>query len=283
MSSSFSPKNALNLPYLGFGLGLRFAHYDYVLQHKPNVDWFEIISEDFMDAHEGHWKFLSDIGKTYPIVMHGVSLSVGSPDPLNMHYLQRLKRLANHVNPPWISDHVCWTGVHGINTHDLMPVPYTEDALQHFIDRIHAIQDILGRPLVLENPSTYLQFSASTMPEWEFIARMAEKSGCGLLLDINNVYVSAFNHRFDPLTYLHAMPKDRIVQIHLAGHRNLGTHIIDTHDAPVIDDVWQLYTAAIRLFGPTSTMIEWDDNIPEFPILLAELQRAKNSAGLNYV
>ena len=276
MENKTSPaNNRFGLPNLGFGLGLRHAHYDYILKHRPKVGWFEIISEDFMDAHQGHWELLADLGESYPIIMHGVSLSVGSPDPLNRDYLKKLKRLADFLNPPWISDHVCWTGVHGVNTHDLMPVPYTEEALKHFTTRIREVQDFLGRPLLLENPSTYLDFAVSTMPEWEFIARMAEGADCGLLLDVNNIYVSAYNHEFDAKTYLQALPADRVLQIHLAGHSNKGTHIIDTHDRPVIDEVWALYRDTVALMGAKSTMIEWDANIPQFPVLLAELHKAE--------
>ena len=278
MEKGNTQTNRFGYPYLGFGLGLRFPHYEHILENRPPVDWFEIISEDFLDAHEGHWEFLADLRQTYPIVMHGVSLSVGSPDPLNLDYLKRLKKLMDFLDVPWVSDHICWTGVHGINTHDLMPVPYTEEGLKHFTDRVKQVQDILERPFVLENPSTYLEFSASTMPEYEFIARLAEASNSGILLDVNNIYVSAFNHRYDPMTYLNAIPAEHVVQIHLAGHHNKGTHIVDTHDNHVIDEVWELYGQTIKKMGLKTTMVEWDNNIPEFPVLFDELMKAKARA-----
>lgn len=271
--------NRFGLPYLGFGLGLRFPHYDTVLDTTPQVDWFEIISENFMDAHAGHWEFLAEIRQHYPVVMHGVSLSIGSTDPLNQAYLHKLKKLADFLRVPWLSDHLCWTGIEHKNSHDLLPVPYTEEALTHMARRIRQVQEILERPLILENPSTYLEFSDSTLPEWEFVARLLEDADCGLLLDVNNVYVSAYNHRYDPHTYINALPKDRVVQIHLAGHRNKKTHIVDTHDDHVIDDVWELYAHTLATLGrPVSTMIEWDENIPPFEVLLEELAKARACA-----
>ncbi len=265
----------LGLPYLGFGLGLRAEHYDTVLNQWPAVDWFEIISENFLET-EGHTKrILGEIRERYPIVMHGVSLSVGSTDSLNIPYLQKLKKLAEWLQPPWVSDHLCWTGINHVNTHDLLPVPYTEESLAHTIKRIKHIQDILERPLILENPSTYLEFKDSSIPEAEFIATMAKESGCGLLLDINNVYVSCYNHRWDAKAYLDALPLERVVQIHLAGHENHGTHIVDTHDGHVIEEVWQLYHYVIGKTSDISTMIEWDANIPEFAVLQAELDKAR--------
>lgn len=271
-----APTNRFGFPQLGFGLGLRHPHYDDILGHWPReVDFFEIISEDFLDAHEGHWQMLADLRQHYPILMHGVSLSVGSPEPLQHDYLRKLKKLADFLNVPWLSDHVCWTGVHGINTHDLLPVPYTEAALTHFTNRVKKVQDVLGRPLVLENPSTYLHYAASTMPEYEFLARLADNADCGILLDVNNVYVSAFNHRYDAHTYLDALPADRVVQIHLAGHLHKGTHIIDTHDNHVAYEVWALYERTIRHMGSKTTMIEWDAHIPPFATLRAELDKAR--------
>ena len=267
--------NRFNLPYLGFGLGLRYPHYQHILHTRPKVGWFEIISENFIDAHKGHWEFLAELNKTYPIVMHGVSLSIGGIDPLNRDYLNKLKTLAEFLKTPWVSDHLCWTGIAHRNTHDLLPVPYTEDALSHIVDRIKQVQDILGRPLVIENPSSYVAFKDSTMSEWEFIARMSEGADCGLLLDVNNIFVSAFNHRFDAKAYIDALPGDRVVQIHLAGHTNNKTHIIDTHDDFVTDDVWKLYEYTINKLGPVTTMVEWDDKIPEFDVLLGEFERAQ--------
>ncbi|WBP84942.1 MNIO family bufferin maturase [Kitasatospora cathayae] len=260
---------------LGLGLGLRFPHLAQVLDTWPEVGWFEIISENFMDSGGYPRHALDRIAERYPIVMHGVSLSIGSTDPLDLGYLERLRRLADATKARWVSDHVCWTGVTGVNTHDLLPVPFTEEALAHLVRRVRTVQDVLERPLVLENPSTYATFAGAAMPEWEFIARLAADSGCGLLLDVNNVYVSAVNHGFDPEEYVRALPADRIVQIHLAGHTHLDTHIIDTHDQPVAEPVWQLYELATSLTGPVPTLLEWDDRIPPLPDLLAELDKAR--------
>jgi len=275
----FSHMNTLGFPTLGFGLGLRAPHYDAILDERPGtVDWFEIISENFLEAHGGYWDFLADLRADYPIVMHGVSMSIGSTDPLNVDYLKKLKALADFLQAPWVSDHLCWTGTQGKNAHDLLPVPYTEESLAHIVERIKRVQDALGRRILLENPSTYLEFTDSSIPEWEFLVRMAESADCGLLLDVNNVYVSAFNHHYDAKKYIDALPSDRIVQIHLAGHKNYGTHIIDTHDSHVIDEVWKLYAYTLETKGLASTMIEWDDHIPEFPVLLAELDKARDIA-----
>ena len=266
-------------PSLGFGLGLRPKHYPYIFEHKPNVDWFEIISENFMDTDGRPKRNLARIREDYPIVMHGVSLSIGTVDPLNSEYLKKLKNLMDWAEPAWISDHLCWTGVAHKNVHDLLPVPYTEEALAHIVDRISQVQDYLGRPIALENPSTYLEFNSSTIPESEFISRMVKESGCQILLDVNNIYVSCFNHRLDPKAYIDAMPLDHVIQIHLAGHENKGTHIIDTHDGHVVDEVWALYKYVIHKAGRVpNTMIEWDDNIPEFPVLFDELEKARKAA-----
>lgn len=272
--------NRFGLPYLGFGLGLRPKHYPDILDKWPQeVAWFEVISENFMETDGKPKHVLERVIQHYPVVMHGVGLSIGSTDPLDRDYLQKLKALAGWVNPPWLSDHLCWTGVQHKYSHDLLPVPYTKTSLAYVVDRIKQVQDYLGRPLLLENPSTYLEFQESGIPEWEFIAMMAEQADCGLLLDVNNVYVSCYNHRLDPKTYLDSLPYDRVVQIHLAGHENQGTHIIDTHDGHVIDAVWELYSYVTAKCGPVSTMIEWDAKIPEFPVLVEELEKAKTWAG----
>lgn len=261
---------------LGYGAGLRPPHYSYIMEHKPPIGWFEIISENYMDTDGRPRRMLEKIRADYPVVMHGVSLSIGTVDPLNSDYLRKLKDLAAWVDPPWISDHLCWTGIAHKNTHDLLPVPYTEEALAHIIERIRRVQDVLDRPLVLENPSTYLEFASSSMPEWEFMARMAEGADCALLLDVNNIYVSCYNHRWNPQTYIDALPLGRVAQIHLAGHTNKGTHIVDTHDGPIIDAVWNLYAYTVqRAARPVSTMIEWDDHIPEFPAIMAEIDKAR--------
>ena len=273
--SDMQTEPRLGHDYLGMGVGLRSAHFAHILQHSPCVDWFEIISENFMDSGGRPRYVLDQIAERYPIVMHGVSLSIGSTDPLNFDYLHRLKRLALAVRPRWISDHVCWTGVLGRNTHDLLPLPLNDETLAHVVERIRTVQDFLERPLVLENPSSYVTFSDSTMTEWEFIARMAEEANCGLLLDINNVYVSSVNHEFSAEEYIRSVPHDRIVQFHLAGHTNLGSHCIDTHDGHVVDAVWQLYRRANRLAAGVSTLLEWDAKIPSFDEVHAEVLKAR--------
>jgi len=268
-----------HFPDLGFGLGLRIPHYTHIFEHQPKVDWFEIISENFMDTDGRPKRNLARIRERYPVVMHGIAMSIGTVDPLNSEYLQKLKALIDFVNPAWVSDHLCWTGIAHKNSHDLLPVPYTEEALTHIIARIKQVQDYLERPLVLENPSTYLEFKTSHIPEAEFIARMAKESGCHLLLDVNNVYVSCYNHRLDPKSYIDTLPLDKVAQIHLSGHSNMGTHIIDTHDDYVVDEVWALYRYVTHKAGRTiNTMVEWDDKIPEFDVLYAELGKAKAAA-----
>lgn len=264
---------------LGIGIGLRSQHLQYVLDKCPQVDWFEIISENFMDSRGWPRYALDRIVERYPVVMHGVSLSIGSSDPIDFEYLKKLKRLAEEIKAVWVSDHLCWTGIMGRNTHDLLPVPLNEETLQHVVSRIRTVQDFLERPLVLENPSTYVRFAGDTLHEWEFLTAMAEETDCGLLLDVNNVYVSSFNHGFDPIKFLESVPHERVVQFHLAGHVNRGTHLIDTHDAPVAEPVWQLYRLAHQLTGGASTLLEWDAKIPDFPILHAEALRARDYIG----
>lgn len=268
----------LGLPHLGFGVGLRSAHFDHVLEHWPPVDWFEVISENFMSSRGRPRHVLDEIVARYPVVAHGVSLSIGSSDPLDRDYLATLKRFVDEIDPAWVSDHVCWTGVAGLNTHELAPIPFTEEALEHVVARIRIVQDLLERPLVLENPSSYVTYVASTMSEWEFLARMAEDADCGLLLDIANVRVSAVNHEFDALEYLRALPHERVVQMHLAGHNERDGHIVDTHDRPVADPVWELYEAATAMTGGVSTLIEWDDELPSFGELHAEVLKARSHA-----
>jgi len=269
------PNARLGYANLGLGVGLRTAHFAHILSEQPEVDWFEIISENFMDSRGRPRYILEQVAERYPVVMHGVSLSIGSTDPLNFDYLGRLKHLADATGARWISDHLCWTGVAGRNTHDLLPLPMNETVLEHVADRIRIVQDFLERPLVLENPSSYVTFADSTMSEWEFLSRMAEASDCGLLLDVNNVYVSSVNHEFDPVEYIDSIPHERVVQMHLAGHTDKGSHLIDTHDGHVIDPVWQLYRRAHQLTGGASTLLEWDANIPPFPVLHAEVLKAR--------
>jgi uncharacterized protein (UPF0276 family) len=264
-----------SLPNPGLGLGLRSKHFNYILEHNPAVDWFEVISENFMDSGGRPRHVLKQVAERYPIVMHGVSLSIGSTDPLNKEYLAKLKRLADEVKPLWISDHLCWTGVNSLNTHDLLPVVLNDESLKHICSRINEVQDFLQRPVVFENPSTYLTFKQSTINEWDFLRYMAEETGCGLLLDVNNVYVSGFNNDFDPVHYIRQLPYDRIVQMHIAGHQHCGTHIIDTHDRQVVQDVWKLFALAWQLTGGVATLLEWDGNIPDFEDYHAELLKAK--------
>lgn len=264
-----------DLPDLGIGVGLRTVHFAHVLEARPTVDWFEIISENFMDTGGRPLHIIDRIAEHYPIVMHGVSLSIGSTDPLDLVYLDRLARLAERVRAHWISDHLCWTGVAGRNLHDLLPLPYDEECLAHVVRRVKEVQERLERPLVIENPSSYVQFRQSTMPEWEFLARLSQEADCGLLLDVNNVYVSSVNHDFDPALYIDAIPPERVVQYHLAGHTNHGTHIIDTHSDHVIDAVWDLYARAVARTGQRSTLLEWDESIPTFDVVHAEALKAE--------
>jgi uncharacterized protein len=269
-------KPPLNLPNPGFGVGLRNAHFDYILKRQPQVDWFEIISENFMDSRGRPRYVLEQIGERYPLVMHGVSLSIGSADGLDFDYLQRLKALADTIGALWISDHLCWTGVFGRNTHDLLPMPLNEESLRHVIGRLRTVQEFLERPLILENPSTYLTFANDTLREWEFLKYLAEEADCGLLLDVNNVYVSSVNHGFNALEYIEALPPERIVQFHLAGHTDCGTHLLDTHDGEVIEPVWALYQAAHQHANGAATLLEWDARIPDFPVLHAEALKARD-------
>ena len=265
-----------HLPFLGFGLGLRTEHYNAILESKPKVDWFEALSENYMIPGGKPLDYLTKIRAEYPVVMHGVSLSIGSTTPFNKDYLRDLKKLADRIQPAWISDHLCWTGVHGQNIHDLLPLPYTEEAAKHVAVRVRQVQDFLGRQILLENVSSYASYIDSSMTEWEFITQIANDADCLLLLDVNNIYVSSFNHNFDAKAFIDGVPKNRIQQIHLAGHQNNGDYIIDTHDAPVIDPVWDLYAHAIKRFGAVSTMIECDDHIPALEVLMQELQVARD-------
>ncbi|RYY27114.1 MAG: DUF692 domain-containing protein [Sphingomonadales bacterium] len=263
------------LPRLGLGLGLRSVHFDTILSGEPQDLWFEAISENFMDSGGRPRAIIRAVAERYPLALHGVSLSIGSTDPLDRRYLAALKRLADEVHPAWVSDHLCWTGVNGHNSHDLLPMPLTEESLSHVAARVAQVQDILERPLILENPSSYVRFASSTMDEPAFLRALADETGCGLLLDINNVYVSCFNAGTDPVAYLDVFPCDRVVQMHLAGHQDLGSHVIDTHDRPVRAEVWELFRIAWARTNGASTLLEWDDHIPDFAECLAELRKAE--------
>jgi uncharacterized protein len=270
--------SAAKPPFLGFGLGLRPQHYSEIVDGNWPIDWFEILSENFMVPGGRPLAMLEKIRARCPIVMHGVSLSIASTAPLDMDYLASLKALAHRIQPKWVSDHLCWTGVHGVNLHDLLPIPYTHEALQHIVSRVHKVQEVLGRAIALENVSTYIRFQHSEMTECEFIAELTRRTGCWLLLDISNVFVNAFNHGFDALAFLNGIPADRVVQFHVAGHSDMGSHIIDTHDNPVCEKVWALYRYALKRFGPVSTMIERDEDIPPLAELVAELSHARSIA-----
>ncbi|WP_454781112.1 MNIO family bufferin maturase [Legionella sp. WA2022007384] len=260
---------------LGMGLGLRAEHYQYILEHNPPIEWFEILTENYLVDGGNPLYYLDKVRENYPIVMHGVSLSIGSTDPINIEYLTRVKHLADRIQPKWISDHLCWTGVHQRNIHDLLPLSYTENTIAHVVDRVKWVQDFYQRRILLENVSSYITYKESEMTEWEFLSEIAHRADCLILLDLNNIYVSSYNHGFNPETYLNHIPVDRVQQFHLAGHLNCDDYIIDTHDHPVITEVWDLYSQAIKRFGEVSTMIERDDHIPPFEELWQELEYAK--------
>ena len=261
--------------FLGYGLGLRTDYYDLILKEKPDVDWFEILSENYMVKGGKALYYLDAIREQYPVVMHGVSMSIGGTDPLDFDYLQQLKTLMDRAKPEWISDHLCWTGQGNHNLHDLMPLPYNDEAISHVAERVKQVQEYLGTQILLENVSSYVTYKQSEMSEWEFYSRVVEEADCLMLLDINNIYVSARNHHFDAIDYINGVPPQRVQQFHLAGHTDYGHYVIDTHDHPVVDPVWELYGEALKRFGPVSTMIERDDQMPPFDELMAELNQAR--------
>lgn len=263
---------------LGFGLGLRPDHYESILENRPRVDWFEALSENYLVPGGKPLHYLDRIRTDFPLVLHGVSLSIGSTEPLDREYLGALRQLAQRVEPAWVSDHLCWTGVAGKNLHDLFPLPYTEDAVDHVASRVREVQDFLGRRILLENVSSYVNFRQSEMAEHEFLAEIAARADCLILLDVNNIYVSAFNHGFDAYEFINGIPVGRVKQFHLAGHSHCGSHIIDTHDADIVDPVWELYAAAVQRFGDVATMIERDDHIPPLADLETELDQARRIA-----
>jgi uncharacterized protein (UPF0276 family) len=265
------------VPDLGHGVGLRREHFDRVLSAPTRVDWFEVISENFMVKGGRPLHILERVRRDYPLVLHGVSLSIGSTDPLDRDYLEGLRELAARIQPSWVSDHLCWTCIGGHNSHDLLPLPYTEEALEHVVSRLAAVQEHLGQRIALENAATYLGFSGSSMPEWEFLSEVAHRADCGILLDVNNVYVNAVNHGFDPEKYLAAVPAERVWEIHLAGHTDRGSHLLDTHSARVCDEVWALYRFASRRFGAVASLVEWDEEIPDWDTLESESLRARDA------
>lgn len=276
MSSVRQPR--FDVPDLGVGVGLRTKHFAHVLEEAPDVGWFEVITENFLDVGGRPAFVLEEVARRHPIVLHGVSLSIGSTDRLDRAYLAKVKALAERTRARIVSDHVCWTGVAGRNVHDLLPLPYTEECLKHVVERVREVQDVLERPLVLENASTYVEFRSSTMREHEFLARLAEDADCGLLLDVNNVYVSARNHGFDPHEYLEGLPHERIAYFHVAGHTDKGTHLLDTHSGRARREVWELYRRAVELTGGRSTLYEWDEDIPEFDVVWNEARKAEAHA-----
>jgi len=267
-----------DFPNLGTGIGLRPPHYADVAAGRAPVDWLEVISENFMVEGGNPRRMLRAARERHPVVLHGVSMSLGSMDPLDDRYLEALAALAREVQPAWISDHLCWSSFGGHSAHDLWPLPYTEEALEHVAARVARVQEQLGRRILVENVSSYVTFRHSTLSEWEFLAALAERADCGLLLDINNVFVSARNHGFDPIAFLDGVPVARVGQYHLAGHSDKGTHLLDTHDHPVCDDVWALFRHAVRRLGPRATLLERDDDIPPLDELCAEAQRAADVA-----
>lgn len=267
----------LDWPTLGFGVGLRSQHYQDVLDGRPSVDWFEVITENYMDTGGRPLDVLETVRRDFPIALHGVGLSIGSTDELDQGYLGRLKTLVERIEPALVTDHLCWTGVGGRTLYDLLPLPYTRETLDHVSARVGRVQDLLGRRILLENPSTYVRFDCSEMTEWEFLGALAERADCGILLDVNNVYVSATNHGFDPRVYIDSVPLERVAQFHLAGFTDMGSYLFDTHSAPVSDQVWELYRRAVQRFGPTSTLLEWDAEIPSFAQLCAELDKARSA------
>lgn len=258
----------------GCGIGLRLDHFDAIDKTRPDVPWFEVLSDNYLIEGTTQRDYLRQFRNDYPVTFHGVGLSLGSTDPLNQDYLRRLKTLKNEIQPAWISDHLCWTSAHGVVTHDLIPLPYTQSVIKHIVERILQVQDYLGERLVIENVSSYLQFKASEMSEWEFINEVTRQSDCKLLLDVNNIYVSAQNHHFDAKEYLLAMPKERVAEIHLAGYEDKGTHLLDTHSRPVTPPVWSLFERAIEHVGDVPVLIEWDNDIPSLERVIEESHTA---------
>jgi len=263
-----------NFTEYGIGIGLRVPHYGHILSRKPTVDWFEIISENFMVDGGRPLAVLDSILEQYRVVQHGVAMYLGSTDGLNRDHLKKLKRLVKRTNTPWLSDHLCWGSVDGSYSHDLLPLPYTFEAARHVAQRIREVRDYVEVPILVENVSSYAEFHASEMSEWEFLSEVVEKADAGILLDVNNIYVSSQNHGFNPYDYLNNIPHHRVGQFHIAGHSKYDKYILDTHDHPVLDPVWKMYDHAIRKTGPTATLLEWDDRIPSFDEVHREALKA---------
>jgi uncharacterized protein len=268
IDTSFAP------PIQGAGIGLRSSHYQTILTTQPDIPWFEALSDNYMGDGGQPLDYLEQIRNLYPITFHGVGMSLGSTDPLNEQYLKRLKNLVQRFQPTYVSDHLCWASFDGIHGNELFPMPYTSEAVTHLVERIARVQDYLGQRILIENVSSYLSFKVDAMAEVEFLSEVAKKADCDILCDVNNIYVSAINHHFDPYDYLAALPKDKIREMHLAGFEDQGTHLLDTHGARVHQPVWDLYAAALEYFGPVPTLIEWDTDIPDFSVLQEEQAKA---------
>lgn len=269
-------KNYSQKDIQGCGIGLRMEHFEDIEQQQPDIPWFEVLSDNYLLEGTTQRDFLYSVRENYPVTFHGVGLSIGSTDPLNQDYLKRLKQLKNEIQPAWISDHLCWTSAHGIVTHDLIPLPYTDSVIKHIVERILQVQDYLGESLVIENVSSYLQFKSTEMTEWDFINEITRQADCRLLLDVNNIYVSSQNHQFDATEYLFAMPKERVAEIHLAGYEDRGTHLLDTHSRPVTPPVWELFKKAVEHVGDVPVLIEWDNDIPALERVIEEADKAEN-------
>lgn len=269
------PNHNCTRPIQGVGIGLRSCHYNHIIEHRPPVAWFEALSDNYMVDGGAALHYLDVVREHYPMVLHGVGLSLGSTDPLSQDYLKKLKTLTDRVNPAWLSDHLCWISVKGHYFHDLLPLPYTEEVIQHVVDRIQQVQDFLGSQILIENVSSYFEYKQNEMTEWEFINEIVEAADCCILLDINNIYVSAMNHRFDPHVYVNSIARERVKQFHMAGFADKQRYLLDNHGEMIHQPVWDLYEVALKRFGPVPTLIEWDENIPKFSVLQAEAEKAQ--------
>jgi len=274
MSSTLTQGTSHAISLCGAGIGLRSVHYQTILETLPDVPWFEALTDNYMGNGGLPLHYLEQVREHYPITLHGVGLSLGSLDPLDQDYIKKLKHLIQRFQPRLVSDHLCWSSIDGIHGNDLFPIPYSQEALVHIVDRIKQVQDALGQRILVENVSSYVTYQSDEMTEWEFLSEVVRLADCNLLCDVNNIYVSAQNHQFDPLVYLQALPHERIKEIHLAGYEDVGTHLLDTHGGVVHPPVWELYEQAIEMIGPVATLLEWDTNIPSFDILQLEAKKA---------